>query len=59
MCKLFDSDDLCFRGCMYVCLCVYFNSSYLGNESTDFRRVKLILFVSRENKGILMDLSFY
>ena len=37
--------------CVCVCMCVYFNSSYLRNESTDFRRVKLILFVSRENKS--------
>ena len=45
--------------CVCVCVCVYFKSSYLRNESTDFRRVKLILFVSRENKGALMDLRFY
>ena len=22
MCILFDSDDFCFRGCVYVCVCV-------------------------------------
>ena len=45
--------------CVCVCVCVYFNSSYLRKEWTDFRRVKLILFVSREYKGTLMDLRFY
>ena len=59
ICILFDSDDFCFRGSMYVCVCIYFNSSYLRNESTDFHRVKLIPFVSRENEVTLMDLRFY
>ena len=49
----------CVRACVCVYVCMYFNSSYLRNESSDFRRVKLILFVSRENKGTQMDLRFY
>ena len=45
---------MCVHACAYVCVrvcaCVYacvraLNSLYLRNEPTDFRRVKLILFV--------------
>ena len=50
---------MCVCVCVCMCVCIYFNFSYLRNESTDFRRVKQILFVSRENKGTLMDLRLY
>ena len=34
--------------CMYVYVLVYVNYQYLENHSTDFHRIKLILFVSKK-----------
>ena len=43
-----------------VAACVYIFELFISqNESADFLRVRLILLASRENRGALMDLSFY
>ena len=55
MCILVDFDNF-FRGCM--CVCVNQNSSYLQNQSTDFRWTDYSLRLAKKI-GTPMDLSFY